>query len=161
LGSQQPQRMNSRISASTGLTRREVARIQAQSEVPAQLHSKIRPSSATELFTRRVTFSNGPVQIGNIARAKGALINGQLIAKDVDFIAQAKLVELSGLVTNVNFAAYDPTFQIGDVVVHFDLETLYVDGVITDLISGVELNAQGISEPFNSDVRAKQITFLP
>jgi Family of unknown function (DUF6502) len=55
LGSQQPQRMNSRISASTGLTRREVARIQAQSEVPAQLHSKIRPSSATEIFTRWVS----------------------------------------------------------------------------------------------------------
>jgi hypothetical protein len=161
LGSQQPQRMNSRISASTGLMRREVARIQAQSEVPAELHSKIRPTSAPELFTHRVTFSNGPVQIGDIARAKGVLINGQLIAKDVDLVAQAKPVELSGLVTNVNFAACDPTFQIGDVVVHFDLETLYVNGMITDLINGVELDVQGISEPFNSDVRAKQITFLP
>jgi Domain of unknown function (DUF5666) len=108
-----------------------------------------------------VTFSNGPVKIGDIVRAKGALINGQLIAKDVDLIVQAKPVELIGLVTNVDFATYDPTFQIGDVVVHFDLETLYVNGIITDVRNGVELKVQGMSEPSNSDVRATQITFLP
>ena len=45
------QRLNSRISASTGLTRREVARLQAHvsgQEAPR----KTRPSSATEVFTR-------------------------------------------------------------------------------------------------------------
>lgn len=45
------QRLNSRISASTGLTRREVARLQANvAGQPA--HRKPRLSSATELFTR-------------------------------------------------------------------------------------------------------------
>jgi Family of unknown function (DUF6502) len=45
-----PGRLNSRISASTGLTRREVARLQAETEqAPSR---KMRPSSATELFTR-------------------------------------------------------------------------------------------------------------
>jgi hypothetical protein len=33
--------------------------------------------------------------------------------------------------------------------------------MITDVIDGVELKVQGMSEPFNSDVRATQITFLP
>jgi hypothetical protein len=55
LGNQQPQRINSRISASTGLTRREVTRIQAQYGAPAYQSRKIRPSSATELFTRWVS----------------------------------------------------------------------------------------------------------
>jgi hypothetical protein len=54
-GNQQPQRMNSRISASTGLTRREVTRIQAQAEAPGQPSRRTRPSSATELFTRWVS----------------------------------------------------------------------------------------------------------
>lgn len=45
------QRLNSRISASTGLTRREVARLQAH--VSGQQAPRApRPSSATELFTR-------------------------------------------------------------------------------------------------------------
>lgn len=45
------QRLNSRISASTGLTRREVARLQA-SVLNQETARKPRPSSATELFTR-------------------------------------------------------------------------------------------------------------
>ena len=44
-------RLNSRISASTGLTRREVGRLQADAADP-QAVRKPRPSSATELFTR-------------------------------------------------------------------------------------------------------------
>jgi Family of unknown function (DUF6502) len=53
-GNQLPQRLNSRISATTGLTRREVARIQAENETPTPAR-KTRPSSATELFTRWMT----------------------------------------------------------------------------------------------------------
>ena len=45
------QRLNSRISASTGLTRREVARLQA-SVSGQEAPRKPRPSSATEVFTR-------------------------------------------------------------------------------------------------------------
>ncbi|MDQ6881374.1 MAG: DUF6502 family protein [Pseudomonadota bacterium] len=45
------QRLTSRISASTGLTRREVSRLQALDLDPAA-HRKPRPSFATELFTR-------------------------------------------------------------------------------------------------------------
>ena len=45
------QRLNSRISASTGLTRREVARLQAR-VMDQDAPRKPRPSSATELFTR-------------------------------------------------------------------------------------------------------------
>jgi hypothetical protein len=57
LGNQQPQRMNSRISASTGLTRREVTRIQSQADAEHPTR-RTRPSSATELFTRWVSDSN-------------------------------------------------------------------------------------------------------
>lgn len=45
-------RLNSRISASTGLTRREVARLQCQASNPGPAHRRPRRSSATELFTR-------------------------------------------------------------------------------------------------------------
>lgn len=45
------QRLNSRISASTGLTRREAARLQAR-VLGQDAPRKPRPSSATELFTR-------------------------------------------------------------------------------------------------------------
>ena len=59
LGKQPTQRLHSRISASTGLTRREVARIQALTDGsdPAlnKTSRKTRPASATELFTRWVT----------------------------------------------------------------------------------------------------------
>jgi hypothetical protein len=59
LGKQSMQRLHSRISASTGITRREVARIQALSDGsdPAltKTSRKTRPASATELFTRWVT----------------------------------------------------------------------------------------------------------
>ncbi len=59
LGAQPTQRLHSRISASTGLTRREVARIQLQTDCnnssPAKTGRKTRPSSATELFTRWVS----------------------------------------------------------------------------------------------------------
>jgi hypothetical protein len=51
-GHQPANRLNSRISASTGLTRREVARIQAEKDDPKAPARKPRPSSATELFTR-------------------------------------------------------------------------------------------------------------
>jgi hypothetical protein len=53
-GNQLPQRLTSRISATTGLTRREVARIQADEQAPAAAR-KMRPSSASELFTRWMT----------------------------------------------------------------------------------------------------------
>lgn len=59
LGKQSTQRLHSRISASTGITRREVARIQALTDGsnPAlnKTSRKARPASATELFTRWVT----------------------------------------------------------------------------------------------------------
>jgi hypothetical protein len=59
LGKQSTQRLHSRISASTGLTRREVARIQALTDSSdpalAKISRKTRPASATELFTRWVT----------------------------------------------------------------------------------------------------------
>ena len=45
------QRLTSRISASTGLTRREVSRLQARG-LDQAAHRKPRPSFATELFTR-------------------------------------------------------------------------------------------------------------
>jgi Family of unknown function (DUF6502) len=59
LGQQTTQRLNSRISASTGLTRREVTRIQALTDTgntnSPKTQRKTRPASATELFTRWVS----------------------------------------------------------------------------------------------------------
>lgn len=59
LGTQPTQRLHSRISASTGLTRREVARIQTLTDgsdpALSKTSRKARPASATELFTRWVT----------------------------------------------------------------------------------------------------------
>ena len=59
LGPQATQRQHSRISASTGLTRREVARIQTLKDggdlAQSKASRKARPASATELFTRWVT----------------------------------------------------------------------------------------------------------
>jgi Family of unknown function (DUF6502) len=78
LGKQPTARLHSRISASTGLTRREVARIQALTDGsdPAlnKTSRKTRPASATELFTRWVTdpalrAANGqPMALPRLAR---------------------------------------------------------------------------------------------
>ncbi len=104
---------------------------------------------------------NGAVKVGDIINVKGALTNGRLIAQEVRQLWPAKAVELNGLISNLSLNTYEPSLNIGDVLVYFDTKTVYESGKKADLANGVNIKVEGVSQPFGSVVRATRITFLP
>lgn len=100
-GAGHPQRLNSRISAMTGLTRREVTRIQAQIE-PAR---PVTRSAVTELFTHWISLpayrgaDSHPMELPRLGTAPSFEALAQAVTRDVhprsmlDTLCRLKLAE--------------------------------------------------------------------
>jgi hypothetical protein len=107
-----PQRLTSRISTLTGLTRREVARIQALNE-PARPTTR---SSVSELFTHWLSLpdyqgANGPLTLPRVGPAPSFETLAQSVTRDVharsllDALMQLKLVVWDEASDTVRLAA--------------------------------------------------------
>jgi Domain of unknown function (DUF5666) len=136
----------------------------------AEVEGLVTSISSTALFSisgvnvdaSRASFSNGSsgLVLGARAEVKGALVNGTLIASEVELKSpqsSGKEIELNGAISGLNTSA--KTFVLRGVTVGYNAGVRYEDGAESNLANGVQVEVKGQTAPNSSTVNATRIKF--
>jgi Domain of unknown function (DUF5666) len=112
----------------------------------------------TPVDTRSAVLPGGGVKVGDIVNVKGELVNGRLIATEVRQVPPITLIEVSGLISQIDKTSN--TFFVRGVCILFESPVIYENGSEADLANGINVRIKGVGVPFSHEVRATVITFV-